>query len=65
VTLSETSINFLTKKKLKKENTNEDFEQREGEEVFKDTWSTIRIDKLIKLSAIEDFDELGADMTEY
>lgn len=56
VTLTETSINFLTKKKLVKENTNEDAER--GEESFKETWSTIKIENLIKLSEIKDFDEL-------
>ena len=53
---SETSINFLTKKKLVRENTNEDAEG--GDEVFKDTWSKIKIDTLLDLSQIEDFDEL-------
>ena len=52
----ETSINFLTKKKLVRENTNEDAES--GDEVFKDTWSKINIDKLINLSEIKDFEDL-------
>ena len=51
-----TSINFLTKKKLIKENTNEDAEG--GDEIFKETWSDIKIENLIKLSEIKDFDEL-------
>ncbi len=54
---SEMSINFLTKKKLFKENTNENAEG--GDEVFKETWSTIKIDKLLKLAEIVDFDELN------
>lgn len=53
---SETSINFMTKKKLEKENINEN--AGGGEEVFKETWKNINIDKLIKLSEIKDFDEL-------
>ncbi|TPN82885.1 hypothetical protein FHK87_20885 [Aquimarina algicola] len=51
-----TSINFLTKKKLIKENINDNDEG--GEEKFKETWSTITIENLIKLSEIKDFDEL-------
>ncbi|EDP98021.1 hypothetical protein U8527_18660 [Kordia algicida OT-1] len=56
VTLSEISINFLTKKKLIRENTNQDAEG--GDEVFKETWKDVKIEKLIKLSEIKDFDEL-------
>lgn len=58
---SEISINFLTKKKLIRVNTNENAQS--GEEVFKETWSRISIHKLIHLSQIQDFDEL--DMTVY
>jgi hypothetical protein len=57
----ETSINFSTKKKLEKVNTNQDAEG--GDEVFKTTWKTIKIDRLIRLSEIKDFDEL--DMNVY
>lgn len=53
---SETSINFLTKKKLVRENTNENAEG--GDEVFKETWSKLKIDKLLNLSEIKDFDDL-------
>ena len=53
---SETSINFLTKKKLERENINKNADG--GEEVFKETWKKINISKLIKLSEIKDFDEL-------
>ena len=53
---SETSINFLTKKKQIKTNTNENSEG--GDEVFEETWENIRLSKLIKLSEIKDFDEL-------
>lgn len=52
----ETSINFLTKKKLIKENTNENAEG--GDEVFNETWSDVEIGHLVKLSDIKDFDEL-------
>lgn len=61
VTNTETSINFLTKKKFVKENTNENAEG--GDEIFKETWNTIEIENLIKLSEIKDFDEL--DMYSY
>lgn len=61
ITLMETSINFLTKKKLVKNNTNENAEG--GDEIFKETWSNIKIENLIKLSEIRDFDEL--DMYNY
>lgn len=57
VTHSTTSINFLTKKKQERVNTNENAQS--GEEVFKETWSNIVIDKHLKLSAIKDFDTLS------
>jgi hypothetical protein len=66
ITKTTTSINFLTKKMLTKENLNQDKEENEdgyGEEVFKETWKTIRIEKLVKLSKIKDFD--GLDMSVY
>lgn len=53
---SEVSINFLTKKKLTRINTNENSEG--SDEVFKDTWTQVKIDRLIKLSEIKDFHEL-------
>jgi hypothetical protein len=53
----ETSINFLTKKKLTRENVNQNMEDR-GDEVFEETWEDIEIEKLIKLSEIRDFDSL-------
>ena len=52
-----TSINFLTKKIQMKENTNQNAAE-EGDEVFKETWKKIQVDKLLKLSEIKDFDEL-------
>ena len=54
---SETSINYLTKKKIFKENTNANAES-DGEEVFKTTGTKINMAKLIKLSEIKDFDKL-------
>lgn len=52
---SETSINFLTKKKLEKVNVNKNAEG--GDEVFKQVWKNININRLIKLSEIVDFDK--------
>jgi hypothetical protein len=57
ITLKETSINFLTKMKLVKKNTNENAEGED--EIFKETWTKIEIENLIKLSKIKDFDELS------
>jgi hypothetical protein len=56
-----TSINFLTKKKLKKENVNPDPES--DREVIKETWSKIKLPRPILLSEIKDFDDL--DMSKY
>lgn len=53
----ETSINFLTKRKLVRKNTNENAEG--GDEIFEENWTRIKIKNLIKLSEINDFDELG------
>lgn len=52
----EKSINFSTKRMQERVNTNETAES--GEEVFKETWKDIKLDKMIKLSGIKDFDEL-------
>jgi hypothetical protein len=57
----ETSINFLSKRKLEKVNTNENAVG--GDEVFKETWKTIKTNKRINLAEIENFDEL--DMSVY
>ena len=53
---TETSINFLTKKKVTRTNTNENAES--GDEVFEEKTEKIKVDKLIQLSEIKDFDEL-------
>ncbi|MEG0851853.1 MAG: hypothetical protein RSF34_07730 [Flavobacterium sp.] len=52
----ETSINFLTRKKITNVNTNENADS--GEEVFEKTETKIARNKLIKLSEIKNFDEL-------
>lgn len=54
---SETSINYLTKKKLVKVNVNENAEG--GDEIFEEKWEDVKLEKPIKLSGIKDFDELG------
>lgn len=59
VTQSFTSINFLTKKKLVKTNINPQGDV--DDEVLESKWHTIKVDKLIKLSEIDDFDELNVD----
>lgn len=56
VVMSTTSINFLTKKKKKEINVNDQAESED--EVFETTWSNIKITKLLNLTEIKDFDEL-------
>lgn len=56
VVLTETSINFLTRKKIVNQNINEN--TYDGEEIFEKTESKIARTKLIKLSEIKDFDEI-------
>lgn len=53
---SEISINFLTKKKQIKINKNENTE--DGDEDFEEIWKNIKVNRLIKLSEIKDFNEL-------
>lgn len=55
---TETSINFITKKKIIKENINEDPDQITGDEIFKETKKNVNVKNTIKLSEIKDFDEL-------
>jgi len=52
----EVSINFSTKRMLTKININENDEG--GDEKFQESWKSIAIGNLIKLSEISDFDEL-------
>lgn len=54
----ETSINFLTKKEIIKENINENPDQISGDEIFKETKKNVSLTNTIKLSEIKDFDEL-------
>ncbi len=54
---SETSIDFSTKKKLKRINTNIDAEG--GDEIYEETWEDIEINELLKLCKIKDFDLLN------
>lgn len=56
VVMREVSVNFSTKKKLIRVNSNESAEP--GKEVFKDTWSKISNSKLLRLSKIDDFSKL-------
>ncbi len=56
IVLTETSINFLTGKKIINQNINEN--TYDGDEVFEKTETKISKNKLIKLSEIKDFDEL-------
>ncbi len=61
VVIHKTSINFLTKKKLISENTYTNLE--DDPEIFKETWVKIKIANLIKLSEIQDFQNI--DLTKY
>lgn len=54
----EVSINYITKKKLTKDNLNKDDNGDNYEVKYKNTWETIKVNKLMKLSEIKDFDEL-------
>lgn len=63
IILSETSINYLTKKRIDKHNTNEESEEPE-EEIFEETVSKIETNKLFKLSKINDFDDFSLQNSE-
>lgn len=56
----ETSINFSTKIKQVKVNTNGNADI--GEEIFKTTSKKIKVGRLVKLSDIKDFDEFDMSM---
>ncbi|MGV8995057.1 MAG: hypothetical protein ACOH1O_13235 [Flavobacterium sp.] len=60
---TETSINFLTQKKLTRDNLNKEDNGDDYVENFKDTWETINTKDLLKLSEIKDFDELTYRMS--
>lgn len=60
----ETSINFLSKKKQVKVNTNESAEG--GDEEFRETWTNITVNKLLKLRDIKDFENFEeVDLLKY
>jgi len=56
IVLTQTSINFLTRKKIVDQNINEN--TYDEDEVFEKSESKIKRTKLLKLSEIKDFDEL-------
>jgi hypothetical protein len=58
ITISETSINFSTKKQLYRENINAE-SGNDDDEKFVETWTTINISSLLKLSKIPDFDDIS------
>lgn len=55
---NEVSINFLTKKKLTRDNLNKNDDGDNYEVNYKETWEKIPETKLLKLSQIKDFDDL-------
>ncbi len=61
VTFDETSINFLSKKKIEKEVIKV---TAEGREIFKETKSDIIVKEFIKLSEIKDFYDLDLNISE-
>ncbi len=52
------SINFLSKKKLIRDNENKNDDGDNYTEKFIDTWENIKVEKLLRLSEIKDFDRL-------
>ncbi|MBX9734595.1 MAG: hypothetical protein K2X37_11090 [Chitinophagaceae bacterium] len=56
ISINETSINFLSRKKLKKEVIGI---RADGKERYKATWTNIKIKKPIKLTDIIDFDDFS------
>ena len=57
----EVSINFSTRKKKVRVNINENAQG--GDEKYQVEWSTFKLENLIKLSDIQDFDNL--DFSQY
>lgn len=58
----ETSINFLTRKKLTRDNLNKDVYGDDYEDDnFVDTWTSIYIKNFVRLSEIKDFDNIDVD----
>jgi len=62
VPLYEVSINFLTKKKVTRDNLNKDLEGDNYTVKYKETWKSIDIKKRLRLSEIEDFDGINFDL---
>ena len=60
ITISQTSINYVTKKKVIETNIDPNAED-DAKEVFKKTVTRIKASKLLRLSTIKDFDELDLD----
>ena len=56
MTESDISINFLTRKLVSRENTNENARD-DGDEIFEETRKNIKIKEFIRLSEIRDFDD--------
>lgn len=56
VTFDEISVNFLSKKKLMSEVTAVD---SEGEETIKESWINIEVNELVKLSKIQDINDIN------
>lgn len=59
VEMGKVSVNFLTKKVQRSHNVSDVLES--GNEEWEETWQKIKIDRLIQLSEIEDFDALSLD----
>jgi hypothetical protein len=57
----EVHINFLTNKKLTRDNLNKDTDEEDFEEIYEETWENIKVKKRIRLSEIKDFDALNLD----
>ena len=59
--IQQISLNFLSKKKLVRKNTYQPKNEGDIKEVFDEKWTDIKIEALIKLSEIDDFDKLVLD----
>lgn len=58
----EVSINFLTKKQVIKDNINKDLEGDNYEVKYQETWKKVKVKNLLRLTEIEDFDELNFEI---
>ncbi|MBN7815519.1 hypothetical protein [Algoriphagus pacificus] len=59
--IQQISLNFLSKKKLVRKNTYQSKNGGDIKEVFDEKWTDIKVEALIKLSEIDDFDKLVLD----